>query len=207
MTTISRVRRVNPFKTLYYSIKYKTRILVGWNVSFNLHRNAKIYQKDTNGTIEIGLDYNSSIKTVVELHDNANLSFHGDVKIMKGNSIVLYESAVFSIRGKSFINEDCKVRVEEELSIGSGCAISWGVTIIDSDMHDISIDGKEKVRKDKINIGDNNLIGCNSIVLKGVKTGSHVIISAGSIVKKSAIGDSTIYSNGENHQKVKILWT
>ena len=73
------------------------------------------------------------------------------------------------------------------IKIGNHCTITTGV-------HFLTHDGTGSLIKDKkgrryaysrIEIGDNVMIGVNSIIMPGVKVGSNVVVAAGSVVTKS----------------------
>lgn len=91
------------------------------------------------------------------------------------------------------------------IEIGANCTITSGVKFI---THDASIDVMfnylKKNRKEngykyeklgKIKIGNNCVIGVNSIILAGVEIGNNCIIGAGSVVTKNVPDNTVIAGN------------
>lgn len=82
------------------------------------------------------------------------------------------------------------------ITIKDGAGIGGNVLIMDSDAHSLdyrdrsdSIVDKANTKSAEICIGENSLIGANSIILKGVCIGAHSIIGAGSVVTKDIPAD------------------
>lgn len=104
-----------------------------------------------------------------------------------GDKVTLYHDvglfldsrdAKISIADKTYINRRTELHCQKEISIGTDCAISWDVTIMDTDYHSIN----SKVHSKSVVIGNHVWIGCKSIILKGVTIGDGAIIAAGSVV-------------------------
>ncbi|MBN2424641.1 MAG: hypothetical protein JXR46_00505 [Calditrichaceae bacterium] len=76
----------------------------------------------------------------------------------------------------------------QKITIGNNVMIGANARIFDTDFHPIDPGtrryGTEDVQVSPVIIGDNVLIGSNSIVMKGVTIGENSIIGAGSIVVK-----------------------
>lgn len=70
----------------------------------------------------------------------------------------------------------CKEKVE----IGENCAISWDVTITDTDYHSINSNKSTS----PVFIEDKVWIGCKSTILKGVRIGKGSVVAANSVVTK-----------------------
>ncbi|GAB6462948.1 hypothetical protein bcgnr5376_14870 [Bacillus cereus] len=70
----------------------------------------------------------------------------------------------------------CKEKVE----IGKDCAISWDVTITDTDYHSIN----NRYDTSPVKIGNNVWIGCNATILKGVCIADGAVIAANSVVTR-----------------------
>jgi len=73
------------------------------------------------------------------------------------------------------------------IKIGAGALIGSGVTIYDSDFHDLHPDRRRggDPRMDLVELGENVFIGDGVKILKGVSIGAHSVIGAGSVVSTS----------------------
>lgn len=110
---------------------------------------------------------------------NTNLKIGKNVKLSDRVGLFLdAENATIEIGDRTLINRRSEICCKERVSIGSGCAISWDVTISDTDYH--YIEGSKNTAP--IEIGNNVWIGCKSTILKGVKIGNGTVIAAGSVV-------------------------
>jgi acetyltransferase-like isoleucine patch superfamily enzyme len=91
------------------------------------------------------------------------------------------------IGNNAFIGNNCEFNIQQKISIGNDCLIASGCRFIDHD-HGISIGELMRVqpcKEDAIYIGNNVWLGCNVIILKGIKIGDGAIVAAGAVVTKS----------------------
>jgi acetyltransferase-like isoleucine patch superfamily enzyme len=86
--------------------------------------------------------------------------------------------ASIELGNNTYINSRTEIFSKCSVKIGCNCAISWDVSILDSDFHHI---GGSKDASPVL-IGNHVLIGCKSIILKGVTIGDGAIVSAGAVV-------------------------
>jgi len=91
------------------------------------------------------------------------------------------------------IGDDCGfngavLAAKNRVMIGKKTLLSWGVSIMDSDLHDLS--NSRKARISTVEIGDYCLIGVHATIMPGVKIGSHCIIGANSVVTKDVPDNS-----------------
>ncbi len=86
------------------------------------------------------------------------------------------------------INNDAFIKSEGPgITIGRGALIGSGVTIYDSDFHDLR-PGRHRggePRMAAVEIGEEVFVGDRVLVLKGVSIGRHSVIGAGSVVTGS----------------------
>lgn len=101
------------------------------------------------------------------------------------------------------IGDRTEIHVGQGVSIGNNTLISWDCCIMDRDYHAISSD-KEKIAP--IQIGENVLIGCRSLILKGVSIGDGVVIAAGSVVTKDVPNNCIVAGNPARIIKQNIIW-
>lgn len=85
------------------------------------------------------------------------------------------------------ISNSC-IYAAEEIIIGKHVLIGGNCKIYDTDFHSIDaeqrVTKKEKVKTQKVTIGDKVFVGAHCIILKGVTIGENSIIAAGSVVTK-----------------------
>ncbi len=67
------------------------------------------------------------------------------------------------------------------LTMGDGCAISWGCQFLDEDFHQIAYTGKKETSSEII-IGSQVWIGSNISVLKGSMIPDGCVVASGSVV-------------------------
>jgi len=94
--------------------------------------------------------------------------------------------AVLRIGAHTIIGDRTHLNCQTSLSIGTHCAISWDVEILDSDMHTIvAEDGQALPNRAPVVIEDRVWIGTRALILKGVTIGHDSIVAAGAVVVHS----------------------
>lgn len=103
--------------------------------------------------------------------------------------LFINNNAILNIGNNVGMSSPC-IWCNERISIGNNVKCGALVTILDSDCHSLNFVDRQKggtfdvanTKCKPIVIGDDVLIGCNSIILKGVSIGARTIIGAGSVV-------------------------
>jgi acetyltransferase-like isoleucine patch superfamily enzyme len=142
---------------------------------------------------------------------NAILSLPRKSKISIGaNSIfdgrlIFHRPGHFTMGQRSYIGSNTSVHIATSVTIGDDVMISWGCTLIDTNMHslrfserkdDVLITGGKVefssggknwmvVKSGPIHIQDKVWIGLNAIILKGVTLGEGCVVGAGSVVSRN----------------------
>lgn len=132
---------------------------------------------------------------VVEISENASIG-NGTILVATTEKALL-KIAKLSIGTNSVINEYCNIRASGgQILIGSNTMIAQFVSIVatnhEVDTDQMMIDCNWAQVKNKIIIGNNVWIGCNSVILPGVTISDGAVIGAGSIVTKD-VGLNEIY--------------
>ena len=179
-------------KTMYYfnQIKFfrlkqklKSRVSFGencqiWEKNFQYRGKGKIYFGK-----ESALE-KTYFPTIFDLASNAEVIF-GERVYLRGkyapNVLTGFENAKIIIGDGSGLN-GCVITARNLVRLGKRVLVSWRVSIMDSDLHDLSNTRKAEIKT--VEIGDYVLIGAGAIILPGVKIGSHSIIGAGAVVSK-----------------------
>src|SRR5207248_11631715 len=101
------------------------------------------------------------------------------------------------------------VMADERIEIGSHCLISWNVGIADSDFHPLEpaqrlIDAqavapfykdrppRPEIETRPVKISDNDRIGMNAIILKGVTIDENSVVAAGEAVVHGGLPTSVV---------------
>lgn len=177
------------FISLFYSIaKVDNKdnilpILVLCPVKIVKKKSSKI---EINGRLRIDKNISKLCKgkTRIILDEGAKLIINGRVTLGPGISIYVAKNAKLVINNNSYITGESKIYCKNYIEIGESCAISFNVVIMDSDLHNIYVEG-ERINVDSpVIIKDRVWIGCNTTILKGSFIESGSIIGAGSLVNK-----------------------
>lgn len=135
-----------------------------------------------------------------------------------GNNFILQSGSFFNplVRGTKcslYVGERGSLRIGDNtgisaavvwcvnsVTIGNHVDIGANCIIMDNDAHNLDYRSRRFPTKDiakssPVVIGDDVLVGANSIILKGVNIGSRSIIGAGSVVTKSIPADCIAAGN------------
>ncbi len=105
----------------------------------------------------------------------------GNIQLYPGVRLEVGAGGVIRIGKGTFLNRHVVVVADTLVDIGRFCGISWDVVIMDTDQH--KLDEVIPMTKPVV-IEDNVLIGCRSIILKGVRIGHDAVVAAGSVVTR-----------------------
>lgn len=145
----------------------------------------------------------------LELLEKSKLIINGNARVGYNSSIRLEKNAQLIIGDNTYISAKALIRAAKSIKIGNNCAISWNVTIMDSDFHDYKVNGILQENTKEVIIEDNVWIGNNVIILKGVHIGKNAIVAAGSVVTRdvepfSAVGGNPAKKIKSNVDPVNI---
>ncbi len=183
-------------KLIVYWKFHHTLLRIKGKAKIRIKKNASIVQK-TKGQLTLGYGDCTIARFThtgcnLNLMKNSQLILNGNSKIGLGSALTLEENATLELGSSTYICAGATIRVAHKVSIGEQCAISWNVTIMDSDFHEYALeDGTVPLKTKEIVIGNNVWIGNNVLILKGVKIGNNAIIAAGSVVTKN-VPESTV---------------
>lgn len=142
----------------------------------------------------------------LELHADSILKIAGVSIFGYGSSICVYPNAELSFGNNTYLAGNAVIKCSKSVNIGNDCAISWNVTIMDSDFHSWSIEGEKREISQAVYIEDNVWIGNNVIILKGVTIGRGSIIGAGSVVTKSVPPNTLVAGNPARILRQGVSW-
>lgn len=130
-----------------------------------------------------------SAATEIRLAEAAVMRCDGTVQLGPGVRITVGRHARLVIGDGTYVTCDALIIAASSIRIGAGCAISWGVQILDTNFHKIAGDptGPQAVA-----IEDRVWIASNVTILKGVTIGSRSIVASGAVVTKDVPAGSLV---------------
>ena len=137
-----------------------------------------------------------------------------EADVTLGSSVCLYDGVKISLTdmGKTpilslgngvSVGDRTQIHVGREVSIGDGTLISWDCVIMDRDYHAVGVDVETAA---PVRIGKHVLIGCRSIILKGVTIGAGAVVAAGSVVTHDVPSGTLVGGNPARIIKENISW-
>jgi len=128
---------------------------------------------------------------------------HCGINLVISKGVVISSPHTISIDNHCRINQDCHIRGEGGLHIGSHTMIAMNVIIITSshnhELNGISFD-RQGIKYKPINIGKNCWIGANTVILQGVDIGNNCVIAAGSIITRNIPNNTIVIQRHEHIQ-------
>jgi acetyltransferase-like isoleucine patch superfamily enzyme len=197
--------RVSLARTLYLSARHRgwcivsrgTRVKVGRGSAISLARGSRLY---------LGFAHFTAVPCYVHLGKNARLSVGGTVRVLGGTSVFVSDGAHLEIGPRSYINDCSTVTCFEHITIGAGCAISWNTSILDANVHELTVQGVPRPRSSPISIGDNVWIGMGATILAGVTIGDGAVVGAGSIVTSKVPDAAVVAGNPARIVHGNVSW-
>jgi acetyltransferase-like isoleucine patch superfamily enzyme len=165
------------------------------------------YVMFTNKNLKLGENVKIDMATKI-------YSFGNSITI--GNNVHLRSNPKYYQAGMSFpttllsdvknsfitIGDNCRINgayihAQKGITIGNNCVIASGVTILDSNGHQLLSSDRTKERDEpkEIIIEDNVWIGLNAVILKGTLIGKNSVVSTSSVVKGTFSSNTLISGN------------
>lgn len=199
----------NRSKTVLVNMRYRRLkglpIRCTTNTIFELRRGATLNIKNR---LYLGVRTTALSEgvTAFRVRAGADVLIDGTVKLGPGVIVVVDKNAKLQIGDGTYVAADSKLYASESISIGANCALAWNLTIIDSDFHQLSVNGNQRPSSLPIKIGDHVWIGCNVTILKGVTIGDGAVVAAGSVVTRDIPAGSLAAGNPARVIKEAVKW-
>ena len=179
---------------------WKTRWRVARSAQVIVRRRLIVGRMDT----QIGQNGQEGIdRNVIQVGENGRLEIDGSVTFGPGVRVLVGPGAKLKIGDNSTITANSKLIVKSEVEIGSDCAISWDVQIMDTDFHKTS---PHAVNTRKVTIGNNVWVGSRVTILKGVTIGDGAVIAAGSVVTRDVLPGQLVAGSPAQVVRSNVNW-
>jgi tetrahydrodipicolinate N-acetyltransferase len=197
--------RVSIIKTLYFRIRFGGWCIVARGTRVRVGRGSKI-DIAKGSFLFMGFAHFSPVSCSIHIGRNARLSIAGTVLIHRGTRIFVHDGAHLEIGTRTYINDCSTVTCFERISIGSGCSISWNTNILDTNVHELVIEGESRPRSQRVSVGDHVWIGTGVTVLAGVAIGEGAVIGAGSVVTSDVPDRAVVAGNPSRIVHSNVSW-
>jgi acetyltransferase-like isoleucine patch superfamily enzyme len=199
------ISRLGLCRSLYLSLRYKGVFLVARGTRLKIGSGARV-TFEGRGFLCVGFFHLTPTPACVHIRKNAEMVISGTVQIMRGTRITVWDGGRLSLGSRTYINDCATITCFEDLRIGSGCAIAWNTNILDTNIHEISIEGVPRPLSSPVNIGDHVWIGTGVTILAGMTIGTGAVIAAGSVVTSDVPAASLVAGNPAKIVRKDVSW-
>ena len=135
----------------------------------------------------------------------------GDSSCIRGTLEIQRDGGIIIVGKRCYIGDHTRIWAAKSIHIGDDVLIAHNVNIFDNDTHPTNYIERRQdadniiqkgvranfntLRSATVEIENDAWIGCNSIILKGVKIGCGAIVSAGSVVTKDVPPNTIVAGN------------
>lgn len=172
-------------KTIYFSRKFtssSSSIVFHSNTLTEISKNSTF---EIGGRVLIGLsrgsNYSRAYKSHFRTKPGSSFTHSGESSANIGPDSKLSIGGDFSM-GDSFLTSGAYIACNDEIQIGDKVAIGPQVTMMDSDFHELRVDGIPSNSSSPIHIKDDVWIGIDVSIKKGVTVGRGSVIGSHSVV-------------------------
>lgn len=206
-------------KTIYFNCRVlpiskaiKLPFLIGYRTRFGkLNRNITIADSKPQ-LFQIKLNWggtesrDENRKGYVSLGKNSHITFHGKSYFSSGLSLIVDDGSL-EIGNGFFCNRNCCISCNEEIIIGDNVMWGWNVELLDSDNHEMTIEGVPNKTKGKIIIGNDVWLASYVHVLKDANIASGSVVAYRSLVVRDLHQENSLYGGSPaKHIKSNIGW-
>src|SRR3954454_256770 len=133
-------------------------------------------------------------KVRLEIKPGATLKLGRWSWIGHGTKIRVHEGTV-EIGAKTVLGQECTISAFQHISIGSECIVADRVMLIDFDHGVVEVERPIRLQgiyKRDVNVGHNNWIGYGACFLRGVTVGDNCVIGANTVVTKDVPSNAVV---------------
>jgi acetyltransferase-like isoleucine patch superfamily enzyme len=172
---------VSILRSVYLSIVSRGFFLVARGTRLKFGKGARV-RLEPGAFLFLGFAHFTPAPTSMHLGKGAEVVVSGTAQILRGCRVFVNDGGRLSLGSRTYINDCSTLTCFDELSIGSACSISWNTNILDTNIHEIIVEGTPRPRNAPVRIDDGVWIGTGATILPGVTVGAGAVVAAGSVV-------------------------
>jgi len=179
-------------KTFYFNLHYfgwkgfSLPVIVGRKFKLKKMKGTVILPKSPSKKIFLGRDDFGWMRSYGFWCNEGRIIFEGPCYIGNGTRLTVSREGTLTMGKNLYFSGNALVICRHAITFGGDSMISWGVTVMDSDLHTIIDRETYSVNSPKsIFMGEHTWIGFESKLLKGCRLPNGCIVAAGSTVTKA----------------------
>jgi acetyltransferase-like isoleucine patch superfamily enzyme len=192
-------------RSIVLSLRYRGYFLVARGTRLKMGPGATV-RFEPGGFLFVGFAHFTPAPASMHLGRGAELVVSGTAQILRGCRVFVNDGARLSLGSRTYINDCSTLTCFEELSIGAGCSISWNTNILDTNIHELSIEGVARCRTSPVRIEDGVWIGSGATILSGVTIGSGAVVAAASVVTTDVPPGCLVGGNPAKVIRKDVTW-
>jgi len=199
------LKHVAVVRSLRLSLRSRGAVLVSRGTLVRLARDARI-EIAPGSFLFVGFVHLNPVPCAIHLGSGARLVVEGTVQLHRGVRVSVHDGARLRLGNRSYVNDGSVVTCFSSITIGEGCSISWNTNILDTNVHELVVDGVARPRSQPVEIGDHVWIGTAAVVLPGTSIGSGAVVGAGSVVRGRVDPGTVVVGNPARTVRRDVEW-
>lgn len=196
---------ISIIRTLYLRARFGGWCIVARGTRMKLSHGSKL-DIAKGSLLFMGFVHFTPASCSIHLGRNARMSVEGIVQIHRGTRVFIHDDAHLRIGHRSYINDCSTVTCFEKITFGSDCSISWNTNILDTNVHELTVDGQPRSRSKPVTIGNHVWIGTGATILAGVVIGENAVVGAGSVVNSTVPDGAVVAGNPARVVRTGVSW-
>ena len=198
-------RQMSILHSLYLSLRANGIFLVSRGTKVKMEAGARV-RLEPGAFFCVGFANFTGIPASIHLGVGAELVVSGTAQILRGCRVFVHNGGRLTMGSRSYVNDCSTLTCFEEITIGSGCSISWNTNIMDTNVHELTVAGTPRRRSASVRLGDNVWVGSGATILAGVHVGEGAVIAAASVVTKDVPPGVLVAGNPARVIRPDVTW-
>ena len=177
------LKRLAFARSLYYSARFRGRFLIARGTKVVTQRSSRI-EFAPGSCLLVGFLHHGPNRALVNLGREATIVVKGTAQFWRGTQVMVFKGGRLELGDQVILNEGARVICYDSIKFGPLSGMSWDTTVIDSDLHAFSVNGRELPLTAPVELEHRVFLCAGATVLKGVRVGTGSIVAAQALVAK-----------------------
>ena len=192
-------------RSLYLSLRAGGFFLVSRGTKVRLEAGARV-RLEPGSIFCVGFANRTGLPASLHLGVGAELVVSGTAQVLRGCRVFVHNGARLTMGSRSYVNDCSTLTCFEEITIGPGCSISWNTNIMDTNVHELVVDGVPSRRSAPVHLGSDVWVGSGATILAGVTVGDGAVIAAASVVTRDVPAGVLVAGNPARVIRTDVTW-